>query len=38
MSNMTASQAIKFLEEYYNIKLYNYQKFILKCLWRNKNA
>lgn len=32
---MTAKEAIDIIENQFNIKLFEYQKFILKILWKN---
>ena len=32
---MTAKEAIDIIENQFNIKLFKYQKFILKVLWKN---
>ena len=32
---MTAEEAIDIIENQFNVKLFEYQKFILKVLWKN---
>lgn len=32
---MTAKEAINIIENQFNIKLFEYQKFILEVLWKN---